>query len=174
MRRISLALLCATAAVVAGCGSLQSSDNLLGIITPYRIEVVQGNVLTREQVARVQPGMTRSQVREILGSPLLTDIFHVDRWDYLFTIRRQGTEPQRRSVVVRFDGDAMTSIEAGELPSEREFVAAISTAKPGKVPKLELSDDERGALPVPARPPAEAASAPLGAVRQYPPLESAQ
>jgi outer membrane protein assembly factor BamE len=51
---------------------------------------VQGNVVTSEQVARVKPGMTRAQVRDILGTPLLTDPFHADRWDYLFTIRRQG------------------------------------------------------------------------------------
>jgi outer membrane protein assembly factor BamE len=105
------------AAGLSGCSSLQSSDNVLGVITPYRIEVVQGNVLTREQVGQVKPGMPRTQVRDLLGSPLLTDIFHADRWDYVFTIRRQGTEPQRRSVVLFFDGDRLKSIEAGELPS---------------------------------------------------------
>lgn len=170
MRRT--ALLLATAGLLAGCSSLQSSDNLLGIITPYRVEVVQGNVLTQEQVAQVQPGMTREQVRDQLGSPLLTDIFHADRWDYVFTIRRQGAEPQRRSVVVRFDGDRMTSLQTSDsLPTEREFVASISTAKPGRVPKLELTEAERDALPVPRRAAAPAASAPQGAVREYPPLE---
>ena len=84
---------------------MQSSDNLLGIITPYRVEVVQGNVVTSEQAALVKPGMSRAQVRDILGSPLLTDVFHADRWDYVFTIRRQGAEPQLRRVVVRFDGE---------------------------------------------------------------------
>lgn len=157
---------------MAGCSSLQSSDSLLGVITPYRIEVVQGNALTREQVAQVKPGMTRTQVRDILGSPLLVDIFHAERWDYMFTIRRQGAEPQRRSVVARFDGEVLKSIDAGDdLPSEREFVAAISTAKPGPVPKLELTEAERNALPVPPPRAAEAASAPAGPVREYPPLE---
>lgn len=159
------------AGAVAGCSSLQSSDNLLGVITPYRIEVVQGNALTREQVAQVKPGMNRNQVRDILGSPLLADIFHNDRWDYMFTIRRQGADPQRRSVVVLFEGDQLKSIDAGELPSEREFIAAISTAEPGRVPKLELTEAERSALPVPPRPVNDAASAPAGAPREYPPLE---
>lgn len=169
MRRLFPA--CLTAALLAGCSSLQSSDNLLGVLTPYRVEVVQGNVLTKEQVEAVRPGMTREQVRDVLGSPLLASVFHADRWDYVFTIRRQGAEPQRRSVVVRFEGDALKSIEAGDLPSEREFVAAITTVKPGRVPRLELSDEERKALPVPARPEAATTPAPAGPAREYPPLE---
>src|SRR5207237_9267115 len=87
-------------ASLTGCAAyLQSSDNFLGLITPYRVEIVQGNVVTKEQLAQVKPGMARQQVRDILGSPLLTDIFHADRWDYVFTIKRQGTEPQERRIV---------------------------------------------------------------------------
>src|SRR4051794_7196309 len=82
--------------LLAGCASLQSSDNFLGVITPYRVEIVQGNVVTKEQLAQVKPGINRSQVRDLLGSPLLTDIFHADRWDYVFTIKRPGTKPQER------------------------------------------------------------------------------
>ena len=61
------------ATLLGACSSLQSSDNFLGFITPYRVEVVQGNVLTKEQVALIKPGQTRAQVRDVLGSPLLTD-----------------------------------------------------------------------------------------------------
>lgn len=162
----SLALCCA-----AGCSSLQSSDSFMGLITPYRVEIVQGNVLTREQVAQVKPGMTRAQVRDALGSPLLTDLFHSDRWDYMFTIKRQGAEPQSRSVVAFFDGDKLQRIEAPELPTEQEFVASISTAKPVPNPRpLELTEAQRQALPVPPKPPAEPLL-PMGPVREYPPLE---
>src|SRR5690349_4862338 len=116
--RLSAALLAACS--LAGCASLQSSDqNLLGVITPYRIEIVQGNVVTREQAAAIQPGMSRAQVRDILGSPLLTDVFHADRWDYIFTIRRTGAEPQRRSVTAYFDGERLQRLDAAQdLPSE--------------------------------------------------------
>ncbi|MBX3620689.1 MAG: outer membrane protein assembly factor BamE [Rhizobacter sp.] len=159
------------ALLLAGCSSLQSSDNFLGFITPYRVEVVQGNVLTKEQVALVKPGQSRLQVRDLLGSPLLTDVFHADRWDYVFTIRRQGAEPQQRKVVVLFEGDALKSISTTDLPSEREFVASIDTAKvSGKVPTLALTPEEIKALPVPPKP-EPAASAPVGPVRAYPPLE---
>ncbi|MBI5257117.1 MAG: outer membrane protein assembly factor BamE [Burkholderiales bacterium] len=157
---------------LAGCSSLQTADNaFLGVITPYRIDIIQGNVVTREQAAQVRPGMTRSQVRDILGSPMLTDIFHADRWDYVFTIKRTGTEPQRRSVVAHFKGDALERLDAPALPSEREFVASISRTKAsGKSPQLELSAEQKQALP---RPPKTETPAPppMGAVRSYPPLE---
>ncbi len=94
-------------------------DKVLGLVTPYKVEVVQGNVVTREQMAQVRPGLTRSQVRDILGSPLLTDVFHSDRWDYIFTIRRQGAQPQRRQVTVLFDGDVLKSV-AGARTAGRE------------------------------------------------------
>jgi outer membrane protein assembly factor BamE len=163
-------LVLATALGGGGCASLQTSDSFLGVITPYRIDIVQGNVVTKEQAALVKPGMTREQVRDILGSPMLTDIFHASRWDYVFTIKRPGTEPQRRSIVARFDGDTLKSLEAPELPSEKEFVASISRIKPGKPPVLELTDAQKQALPKPPPQPAPEAQ-PAGPARTYPPLE---
>ena len=161
----------AVLALLGGCQSLQNSDSFFGVITPYRIDIVQGNVLTKEQVERVKVGMSRTQVRDLLGSPLLTDPFHEDRWDYVFTIRRQGTEPQRRAAVLQFDGDSLKSIDAPELPDERSFVASINTFKAkNDLPTLALSEEQRKALPVPAKP-ETAASAPEGPVRTYPPLE---
>jgi outer membrane protein assembly factor BamE len=159
-------------AALAGCHSLQTSENFLGVVTPYRIEVVQGNVVTREQVALVKPGQTRAQVRDALGSPLLTDPFHADRWDYVFTIRRQGAAPQLRRVIVRFKGEALVSIEgADDLPGEREFVASIDTSKTRrKPPQLALSEEQIKALPVPAQPPAAQPEPPVPS-RTYPPLE---
>ncbi|NRF66246.1 outer membrane protein assembly factor BamE [Aquincola sp. S2] len=171
-RRLGSPFLLFALLALGACSSLQSSDsNFLGVITPYRIDIVQGNVVTQEQVAQIKPGMTRDQVRDILGSPMLTDIFHADRWDYVFTIKRPGTEPQRRSVIATFEGNALKKLDAPALPSERDFVASISRTKAtGKTPVLELTDAQKSALPRPARseaPPVE----PAGAVRSYPPLE---
>ena len=180
LRSPSLLLPCLLVALacvgLSACQSLQSSDNFLGVVTPYRIEVVQGNVVTREQAAAVQPGMSRAQVRDVLGSPLLTDIFHADRWDYVFTIRRQGAQPQQRRVVARFDGEKLKSLDAGgDLPAEREFVESIDTFKTSRnAPALALTEAEIKALPLPpagaAAPPASAADAGAPA-RSYPPLE---
>jgi outer membrane protein assembly factor BamE len=173
-----LALLSGSLLLVA-CSSAPRApgDSFLGFITPYRVDIVQGNVVTREQLQALKTGMSRDQVRNVLGTPLVADAFHVDRWDYIFTIRRPGTEPQRRSVVVRFDAAGkMTGVEApDDLPAEREFVESITRVKDekAKVPKLELTEAERRALPPPPKRAAEpAADQPAGPVREYPPLEA--
>ncbi len=172
MRRLTTLLAAlAACAQLAGCEALQRTDSLMGFITPYRIDIVQGNAITREQAALLKPGLTRLQVRDVLGTPLMTDPFHANRWDYIFTLRRPGAALQRRSVIVLFDGDVVKSVEAPELPSERDFVASISRFKDPRAPKLELSEEERAALPMPPRreaPPPE----PVGPVREYPPLEA--
>ncbi len=168
------ALACGAAvAGLFGCSSLSSEDNLLGVITPYRIDIVQGNVVTKEQIALVKPGMSRVQIRDLLGSPLVTDLFHANRWDYVFTIKRPGTQPQRRSIVALFDGDKLQRLDApDDLPAEREFVATISRfSGSDKVVALELTDEQRKALPTPAKPAAETAPPPAGPARTYPPLE---
>lgn len=170
-RPLAAAAVCGLLAL-AGCESLQRSDSFLGVITPYRIDIVQGNVVTKEQAALVKPGMSRTQVRDILGSPLLTDAFHADRWDYVFTIRRQGAEPQLRRIMLRFEGEKLKSMDTNaDLPSEREFVASIDTFKsPRRTAPLELTDEQVKALPVPPKPAASAPEA-EGAERSYPPLE---
>lgn len=170
---LSAALL-GSALLLGGCESLRSTDSLFGVLTPYRIDIVQGNVVTKEQLALLKPGMTRTQVRDVIGTPLLTDPFHAQRWDYVFTIRRPGTEAVRRNIVVTFDGERMSRVEAPELPSEQEFVASISRVKAPSTPKkLALTDEERKALPVPNQEAAPASGfEPQGAARDYPPLET--
>ena len=170
--RPSARLLCLVlpSVLLGGCESLQRTDSLFGLITPYRIDIVQGNAITQEQAALIKPGLSKLQVRDVLGTPLVADPFHASRWDYIFTLRRPGAEPQRRSVVVMFEGDVVKSIEAPPLPSEREFVASISRFKDIRAPKLELSEAERAALPLPPKREVPAAE-PMGPVREYPPLE---
>lgn len=162
---------CAYLPAMPSLPSLQSGESFLGVITPYRMDIVQGNVVTQELAARVQPGMTRAQVRDLLGSPMLTDPFHADRWDYIFTIKRQGTAPQQRAVVALFKDDKLERLDAKDLPTEREFVAAISRPLKGsrKMP-IALTDAQIKALPKPPAPAPEP-SVSMGAVRSYPPLE---
>ena len=158
---------------ISGCQStLQNSDSFLGVVTPYRIEIVQGNAITSEQAQALKPGMNRAQVRDVMGTPLLADVFHGDRWDYVFTIRRPGMEPQSRRVVVLFTGDQFKSVDTGgTLPSEREFVASIDTFKTSRnAPPLELTPEQAKALPAPAKP-AVVEAEPIGPTRDYPPLE---
>jgi outer membrane protein assembly factor BamE len=165
----------AAVGLLTACSSVSRymSDGLTQVITPYRIEIVQGNVITSEQIALIKPGRSRAEVREALGSPLIADPFHAQRWDYVFTLRRPGTEVQNRTVVVFFDGDVVKSVEAAELPSERDFIASITRGRVEEsTRKLSLTDEERAALPVPPVAAASAAAAETVVGRSYPPLES--
>ncbi|GAC1389601.1 MAG: hypothetical protein NVSMB34_01320 [Variovorax sp.] len=161
---------------LGACSSVSDrTRDALHAVTPYKVEVVQGNFVSKEQVAALKPGMSRQQVREILGTSLLTDVFHSDRWDYVFTIRRQGVEPQRRHLALYFKGDALDRFEGDEMPSEEEFVATLDTRKPaGKVPQLELSEEELQKTQAGRKDaaPADSAPAPLPPLpASYPPLE---
>jgi outer membrane protein assembly factor BamE len=171
-------------AVVVGLGFLATgcavvsptADKLLGVVTPYRMDIVQGNAITKEQVAAVRPGMSRAEVREILGSPMIADAFNAQRWDYAFTIVRQGAQPQRRHIIASFEGDRLKGLSDAEVPSEREFVALIADQRRKlEARNLELSEEQRKALPAPVRREASAAtaaSAPTSAPpRSFPPLE---
>jgi outer membrane protein assembly factor BamE len=171
-----LALAAGAAALVAGCGAFDSmSHRVAGAITPYRVEIVQGNFISREQVALLKPGMTRQQVRELLGSPLVTSLFHAERWDYVFTLKRDGVEPQMRKLAVFFRGDALERFEGDPMPSEAEFVATLGKGKAaGKVPPLEATPAQLEAFPKKAAPAAPVtAASPAPAPTSYPPLEPA-
>ena len=135
---------------------------------------MQGNFVSREQVQALQPGMSRQQVREILGTPLVTSVFHADRWDYVFTIQRQGVEAQNRKLNVFFEGERFVRAEGDEMPSESEFVATLGkpTSKL-KVPNLQASEEQLAKFPA-AKPKAADAVARDTAQpqRSYPPLEA--
>ncbi len=163
-------------ASLAACSSFDSaSSRLAGIVTPYQIDVVQGNVVTREQVELLKPGMPRQSVSNLLGTPLLQSIFHVNRWDYVFSFRRKGEEPQLRKLTVFFSGDVLDRFDADPMPSEAEFVASLDSGrKSGKVPVLEASEESLKQFQQASKSPAEPATAlrpvpPLPA--SYPPLE---
>lgn len=173
--RASRILLAAvTGAALSACGTIDGvTSRMAQSITPYRVEVVQGNFVSREQVEALSPGMTRQQVREVLGTPLLTSVFHADRWDYVFTLKRQGVEPQARRLTVFFKANVMERFEGDTMPSEAEFVATLdkSTGK-RRVPALEATPEQLGRYrgtpaAAAATPPAE----PPPAV-SYPPLET--
>ncbi len=171
-RCVWLSLLGTLFVTLSACGSFDGASNrLVNVITPYKIDIVQGNFVSREQAAALKEGMSRGQVRDILGTPLLTSIFHADRWDYVFTFKRQGAESQARRVTVFFKNDVLARVQADALPSEAEFVASLDSGrKMGKVPVLEMSEESLKATAV-AKPLETKPLPPLPA--SYPPLEVA-
>lgn len=104
----------ACALLLAGCSSNRQESS--GLFSPYRIDLPQGNYVTREMLDQVQPGMTRDQVRAAIGSPLLAPVFRADRWDYVFRYQLPSGRAEQRKVTVRFKDDQVAAIEADELP----------------------------------------------------------
>lgn len=130
--------------LLSACGTFNNaSRSIVSAVSPYRIDVVQGNFVSSEQVAVLRPGMGRSQVRDILGTPLLTDVFHSNRWDYVFTMRRGGAGPVDRRLTLFFSGDALERFEGDPMPSESEFVGTLDSGqRSAKVPLLEASAEK--------------------------------
>lgn len=161
-------------ASLAACGSFNSASNrVASMVTPYKVDVVQGNFVSREQVEALKPGMGRQQVKEILGTPLMTSLFHSDRWEYVFTLKRPGVEVQTRKLTVFFKGDVFERAEGDEMPTEAEFVATLgSKASRTKVPELEATEAQLARFPKPAPLPAPQDSPVPTPPSSYPPLES--
>jgi outer membrane protein assembly factor BamE len=126
----------ATMTVLAGCSTYDSvTQSIAQRITPYRITVVQGNFVSQEAASQLKVGMSRDQVKALLGTPLLADMFHADRWDYIFYFKRGSTSVvQQRDFVVLFASDRVASWSGGEnLPSNLELLAEIDGDKGHKL-----------------------------------------
>lgn len=96
------------------------------IFRPYVPDVVQGNFISSEQYSKLEVGMTREQVRQILGTPLLASYFHANRWDYVFEFKRSGQVMNKeRRVTVFFNGEKVVKFQGDPLPTEIELVAEI-------------------------------------------------
>ena len=115
--RVTRIALAALLVLAGGCAS--RSQDRSGLLEPHRIDLPQGNYVTREMLAQVKPGLTREQVRVVLGGPLLQSIFRADRWDYVFRYQRPSGQAELRRVVVRFADDRVHSVDSDTLP-ERE------------------------------------------------------
>ncbi len=99
--------------VLCACFALSSC-----FLRPYRIDVQQGNYIDKEMIAQLKPGLTRAQVRFILGTPLIADPFNPDRWDYLYIDRHRGRLKDVRRLTVYFEEDRLTRA-LSDAPIER-------------------------------------------------------
>ncbi len=134
---------------LSGCSSIDTSSlstskiNPVNWITPYRVDIIQGNFLSKEQVGMLKTGMSRAQVKDTLGTPLVSSLFHQDRWDYVFTLKRQGVEPQSYKYTVYFKGDELERFEGDTMPTEAEFIATLASARKfGKALPLEATEEQ--------------------------------
>lgn len=111
-----------------GGGIVQTvqKSKLFGVVPVYRPDIQQGNFISKEMVAQLKVGMTPEQVRFVLGTPLLTDLFHETRWDYPFRIRKGDGEITSSRVVVFFKEGRVSHFEGGDLPEENDYLLRIA------------------------------------------------
>ena len=117
--------------VLGGCSSAIDNTQrawMNSIFQPYVPDIVQGNFISSEQYSNLKVGMTREQVRQTMGTPLLASYFHANRWDYVFEFKREGeTVGKERRVTLIFEGDQLAKFGGDALPTEVELVAEIDT-----------------------------------------------
>ena len=137
-------------------------QKFLWIFSPYRPVIQQGNFISEEMLAQLKKDMTRDQVRFILGTPLLTDIFHGERWDYPFRLAKGNGEVTTSRVVVFFKDNKVERFEGGNLPTEKEYIARIAGA-PLKTekPTPEVARPASAVQALPAAPSEPAPAAPV-------------
>jgi len=115
--------------IASGCTSAVDDTQrawMNKVLRPYVPDVVQGNFISSEQYAKLQIGQSREQVRQILGTPLLSSYFHANRWDYVFEFKRAGqVMGKERRVTVFFEGDKLVKFQGDALPTDVELVAEI-------------------------------------------------
>ena len=132
------------APVVIAFGLLSACSSVPRIVNEYRIDVQQGNVLTQEMVSQLRPGLTRDQVRFILGTPVLMDMFHANRWDYFYWLKKGNSgEVDTRRFAVYFDAD-------GKLISVAGDVAAAQPSDSTVVSETRNREIDLGSLPTDA------------------------
>lgn len=126
----------------AGAQTVQASklQKVLWIFSPYRPDIQQGNFISQEMLTQLKVGQTREQVKFLLGTPLLTDIFHADRWDFPFYLARGNGELTSSRVTVYFKDNKVEKFDGGNLPTEKEYIARI--AGPSKVAAKEAPKKE--------------------------------
>lgn len=143
MKKILIPAMFATL-LLQGCGNIP----ILPFLKPYKIDIQQGNYVTQEMVAKLQPGMTRSQVRFALGTPLIIDPFRTDRWDYAYTFAKAGVLTEQRTVTVVFRGDVLDHIEGdvaagANISQPQAKVAAPATPAVPAAPAVPATAPEK-------------------------------
>ena len=140
-RTLAALLLSALAALTSGCQALSTYMPAIEQFGVYKLDINQGNYLAQDQVDRLKTGQTRQQVRQILGTPLITSPFRPDRWDYVYEYKKQGKALEHRNFAVYFVDDKLARWEGDEMPVS---IAALNRTAATKTLRPDPSADDRG------------------------------
>jgi len=110
----------AATALLAGCGGMSMPS--IPSLSVYRIDIQQGNVITQEQLAALEPGMEKRKVRFILGTPMVADAFNPDRWDYYYSLEKRGEERVQRVISVYFEDERLVRVGGDVRPAAGPIV----------------------------------------------------
>ncbi len=114
MKRIHIGSVVALSLLLGACSSLPTPE-FPGV---YKIPIRQGNIITQEMIDQLEPGMTRRQVNFVMGTPLVQDPFHQDRWDYVYNYQPGGEPRGQERVTLYFENDRLSRLEGDFQPSE--------------------------------------------------------
>ncbi len=109
MRKLLITAVCCASLISAGCSSFH-------IPWVYKIDVPQGNIVTQEMVNQLHTGMSKRQVSYAMGTPLVVDAFHPERWDYIYSFQKGGHKPVIHRVTIFFENDKLARIGGDYQP----------------------------------------------------------
>lgn len=121
MQKLLIYWVCGASLLVTGCSTVKDVGNAIPealnrLPLIHRPDVQQGNVVSQDAINKLKPGMSKSQVNYLLGTPMLVDVFHQDRWDYLYSMKPGNEEPTQERVALFFEDDRLVRIEGDYRP----------------------------------------------------------
>ena len=102
----------------------------------YKIDVQQGNVVTQEMVEKLKPGMTKPQVRFVLGTPLIVDTFRENRWDYAYLRQEKGELIEQQRLTIFFENERLTHFESHLLSEDNSDISGSKDLLPEPIDQL--------------------------------------
>jgi outer membrane protein assembly factor BamE len=109
-------------------------------IKPYKMPIQQGNLVSSKMMMQLKPGMTKTQVRFVMGTPLINDSFHKDQWDYFYQMEKDGAIIEKRRVILMFEKDLLAKVKGDVIPAnankneDRQDIAPIKSSEPNQNP----------------------------------------
>ena len=98
---------------------LVACSSSLPSIKPYKMPIQQGNLVTSKMMMQLKPGMTKTQVRFVMGTPLISDSFHKDQWDYFYQMEKDGAIIEKRRVTLIFEKDLLNKVKGDVIPASQ-------------------------------------------------------
>lgn len=129
--------------LASGCSTVKETVSGIGDVIPnsiqrtslfYKIDIQQGNSIEQPIISRLEPGMSKNQVQFIMGTPMLIDVFHQNRWDYYYSIQRGNGESEQKHIALFFEDDKLVRTEGDMRPAPEDATKPLREAEVFSVP----------------------------------------